>query len=737
MEDPVQIVCGAPNVDKGQKVLVATVGTTLVPEAGKGFEIKKAKIRGEESLGMICAEDELGIGKSHEGIMVLPVATKVGLPAADYLGIETDHILEIGLTPNRSDAFGHFGVARDLAARLSLTNKRRAELPSVEALEIPVSGSSQITVKILDRTGCGRYAGLHIENIKIAPSPAWLQNRLRAIGLTPKNNVVDITNFVLHETGQPLHAFDADKIAGGEVIIQTLPEGSTFETLDGTSRSLSSEDLMICDAKGGMCLAGVLGGAESGVSEHTKSIFLESAWFAPGRIRKSAKRHALNTDASFRFERGVDPGGTLYALRRAASLILEMAGGSISSPLIDEVTEELPKAVELEFSAHRFNQLSGSDVDKGLIKKVLEALDFDILNESDGIFSLRVPTYRVDVTREIDVVEEVLRIIGYNTATLPDQMNISVSIPRFPQKSQVIDMVSNVLVGRGFSEMLSNGLTRSDFISDVAGNVLDEVLVAMLNPLSMELDVLRPGMAVSVLESVARNLNRQAERLMVFELGKTYQRAGTGYKEDQRLALALVGSRQRENWNNTAGDFDHSDLMGHLQSVLDTLGLSIAIGKALTDPFFGIAHEVLADQKPVGMIGSVSAKALKRYGIKKQVLIADIDFEACFRKVKHGAATYKELPKYPAVRRDLSLLVDQGVSFAAIERAVLANGGKLVREVGLFDVYEGENLPKGKKSYAIRIALQDENKTLNDKQIEKTMSKIQSDLESSLGASLR
>src|SRR5690606_34025007 len=440
-----QIVCGAPNVAKGQKVLVATVGTTLMPEPGKPFQIKKAKIRGEESFGMICAEDELGIGTSHDGIMVLPADTKIGLSAADYLGLETDYIFEIGLTPNRTDGFGHYGVARDIAARLSLSKPVRAQKPELTELNISQDDKPKISIEIRDKQGCGRYAGLLIENIKVEPSPEWLHNRLRSIGQSPINNVVDITNFVLHEMGQPLHAFDAAKIAGNRVIIDTLPKGTGFTTLDGVERELSEKDLMICHNEGGMCIAGVFGGVHSGVSEQTTSVFLESAWFNPVRVRKTAKRHGLNTDASFRFERGVDPGGTVFALKRAASLILEIAGGEIVGPLIDEITET-PKQVALDFSLERFNSLAGTNLDENTVSAILKSLDFEIESLADNkVYKLKVPTYRVDVTREVDVVEEVLRIYGYNNVEMPQQMRISVSVEKKPARHEVIQALGQAL----------------------------------------------------------------------------------------------------------------------------------------------------------------------------------------------------------------------------------------------------------------------------------------------------
>ena len=732
-----QIVCGAPNVAKGQKVLVATVGTTLMPEPGKPFQIKKAKIRGEESFGMICAEDELGIGTSHDGIMVLPADTKVGLSAADYLGLETDYIFEIGLTPNRTDGFGHYGVARDIAARLSLSKPVRAQKPELTELNISQNDEPKISVEIRDKQGCGRYAGLLIENIKVEPSPEWLQNRLRSIGQSPINNVVDITNFVLHEMGQPLHAFDAAKIAGNRVIIDTLPKGTGFTTLDGEERELSEKDLMICHSDGGMCIAGVFGGIHSGVSEQTTSVFLESAWFNPVRVRKTAKRHGLNTDASFRFERGVDPGGTVFALKRAVNLILEIAGGEIVGPLIDEITET-PKQVALDFSLDRFNMLAGTNLDENTVSAILKSLDFEIESLADNkVYKLKVPTYRVDVTREVDVVEEVLRIYGYNNVEMPQQMRISVSVEKKPARHEVIQALGQALIGRGFSETMSNGLTRSDYIKEVTGDKDDKSLIYMLNPLSEELDVLRPNLTISMLESVAYNLNRQSERLMLFEIGKSYVKVDDGYSETTQLTIALAGTRFRESWSNPSDASDISDLRGHINAALQVMGLEATFGNEAGNPFYGSAISVHLRGKNIGIMGSISKKAMKRYGIKREVLVAECNLDACLKAVGHANKTLTPLSKFPSVRRDLSLLLNEDVRFEEIQKIAYAKAGKHMREINLFDVYEGKSLPAGKKSYAVSFVLQDDKKTLNDKQIDMTMKSIQTELETVLGASLR
>ena len=726
------IVCGAPNVAQGQKVFVATVGTTLMPEPDKPFKIKKAKIRGEESFGMICAEDELGIGESHDGIMVLPEDTPIGKAAADVLKVENDHVFEIGLTPNRTDAFGHFGVARDLAARLSLKSKVRATLPEVK---IDVADGNPVTVKIEDTDGCGQYAGIYIEGVKVEPSPGWLQNRLRSIGLQPINSVVDITNYVLHELGHPLHAFDADKIEGQTVLIKTLSEGTKFKTLDEVERTLSSEDLMICDAKGGLCIAGVFGGQESGVSEETTNVFLESAWFNPSRVRKTAKRHALNTDASFRYERGVDHEMTLFALKRAAQLIQELAGGTLRGPINHEMTK-LPEQSEISITLKRINDLCGANISAEELENILSSLDFEF-EKSGEQYHLHVPSYRVDVTREADVVEEVLRIYGYNAIALPERMSISVSIPKKPEPNEVIQSLADALSSRGFSEIMSNGLTESAKIRKVAGEEAAKDLVAMLNPLSMELDVLRPTLAISSLEAISYNLNRQAERLMFYEIGTAYQKADSGYKETLTLSLALVGERFRESWNNQSQPFSYSDLSGEVNGVFELMGIEGLKTETGTHSFLTDVTSVRKGEKSFASMGMVSQKALKTYGIKKPVLYAEVDLTNALRKMKHAVKTVEDLPKFPIVRRDLSLLLDKTVAFAEIEKLAYAKAGKMLKEVGLFDVYEGKNLPEGKKSYAVSFTLRDEKKTLTDKKIEQTMAQIQAELEEVLGAELR
>jgi phenylalanyl-tRNA synthetase beta chain len=731
--DLLQIVCGAPNVAAGQKVLVATVGTVLKADAAEPIKIKKSKIRGVESEGMICAEDELDLGTNHDGIMVLSDTAVVGDTAADYLGLYSDEVLEIGLTPNRTDAFGHFGVARDLAARLSLEFKVKAELPAVPSFA--GKAANPINVKIEDADGCGRYAGITLEGVKIAPSPAWLQNRLKAIGLSPINNVVDITNFVLHETGQPLHAFDADRIAGATVIVRTMPEGTAFKTLDGVERKLFADDLMICNANAPMCIAGVFGGSESGVSSQTTRVFLESAWFNPSRIRKASRRHGLNTDASFRFERGVDPKATLYALRRAAQLVIDVCEAKVAGSEIDIVAREYSD-VAIDFSLERCNSLCGTSMDDRTLRAILDSLDFVVLSEKAGLYRLISPSYRVDVTREVDVIEEVLRIFGFNEVSLPGRMSFSVSYPEKPSRHEIIHAIAQTLVGRGFTEMMANGLIRSEFLHDAAGAPFAENAVPILNPLSQELDVLRPSLIPGALEAVAYNLNRQTERIMLFETGTVYEKSGSSFPERKMLSIVLSGNRFAENWNNSAAPFDASDLTGCLAAVLDTMGLAFTT-EAITAPMYADAMMVKVNGQHAGIIGPIDKIALKRYGIKQAVLIAELDLDVCLKQVKHASKTYGELPRAPWVRRDFSLLLDQVVKFEEIEKIAFKRGGKLLKEVSLFDVYEGKNLPAGKKSYAVRFILQDSSRTLNDQEIDRKMSDIQAGLEKELGATLR
>jgi phenylalanyl-tRNA synthetase beta chain len=734
--DPLQIVCGAPNVAKGQKVLVATAGTHL-PGAGKGGPgplIKKSKIRGVESHGMICAQDELGIGHDHSGILVLPADAVPGTSAAAQLGLYTDHVLEIGLTPNRTDAFGHYGVARDLAARLNRTAPTEAKLPAV-----PTFGESHspapIAVHIEQAEACHRYAGITLSDVQIGPSPEWLRNRLLAVGINPINNVVDITNYVMHETGQPLHAFDAAAITTGRVVVKTLPEGTPFTTLDGVQRTLGADDLMVCNDHTPMCIAGVYGGAESGVSATTTSVFLESAWFHPSWVRRTARRHALHTDASFRFERGADPAGVLYALQRAAALMVELCGATPQGPMVMHETAPITPA-RIDFSLKKCNALCGTNIDHETLQPILRSLGFEIAAQRGDTYTLLAPTYRADVTRPADVAEEVLRIYGFNKVPMPERMQFSVSYPEKPSRHEVQYAVARTLVGRGFCEMMNLGLTRSVALHTASEAAFAERQIPVLNPLSQDLDILRPTLLTGALDTVAWNLNRQSERLMLFEIGAVYHREGDQMKEHKALCLVLTGNRLPENWNNTAAPFDGSDLAGHLAAALQVMGLHMTTAPG-SQPMMQQALQVLAAGKSAGVLGLLTPAALKQYGVKKPIWAAEINLDLCLAQVQHAAVQYRELPKYPAVRRDFSLLLDRHVAFRQIEEIARKRGGKTLQDVWLFDVYEGKNLPDGKKSYAVAFALQDPDRTLNDKEIDRRMAEIQAALENELGAQLR
>lgn len=731
--EPLIIVCGAANIALGQKVVVATVDAVLLPESEKPLKIQRSKIRGVESAGMICAEDELGIGTSHDGIMVLPSATKVGTPAADYFHLESDWVYEIGLTPNRTDAFGHFGVARDLAARLNLERDVKASMPALAALP---AADCAVKVVVEDEAGCGRYAGIVIKNLKIEESPAWLRNRLKAIGISPINNVVDITNYVQHELGQPLHAFDFDKIGGKKIVVRTAPQNSAFVGLDGVSRKLQSEDLMICDAEKPMCIAGVFGGFDSGVSAATTAIFLESAWFNASRVRKTAKHHDLHTDAAFRFERGVDPNGTLNGLARAVELLVEIAQGCVEGGVCD-IQSELPKPVEVEVALSKLNAFLGSNIESNELIRIFGSLDMEVISAKAEVYKLRLPTYRVDVTRDTDVYEEVLRIYGYNRVAEPERMLLSVNIPAKPEKTNVLNGLSQMLIGRGFMETLSNGLTRSDYIKAIAGGEYAAQLIAMLNPLSMELDVLRPHLFPSLLDTAAYNLNRQADRLQYFEIGSAYRLKNGSHEEDTRLGLVLSGGRFIENWNNPKIAFDSTDMRGHFSAIFDFMGLSVSENVGSSHAYLEQLVVLHTAGVEVGLLGKLSAGAARVYGIKKEVWLGELNLSLLLPQMRHAAINYREVERFPGVRRDLSLLIDKSVSFEAISSLIQSKGGQLVREVSLFDVYEGKNLPEGKKSYAVGIALQDPKQTLNDKRIDHTMNQVITALQESFGATLR
>ena len=730
---PVQIVCGAANVAAGQKVPVATIGTTLYDKEGVAFQIKKGKIRGQESHGMICAEDELGLGESHDGIMILEDSIAAGTTAASVFKIENDEVFEIGLTPNRADAMSHFGTARDLRAGL-LQSGVKVELisPSVSNFRVD-KRTLKIDVNVEKNLLAPRYCGVTISGITIKPSPAWLQNRLKAIGINPKNNIVDVTNYVLHELGQPLHAFDASKIHG-KIIVKTLPSGTKFTTLDDIERTLHEEDLMICDEKGPLCIAGVFGGKNSGVSENTTSIFLESAYFNPVSIRKSAKRHQLNTDASFRFERGIDPNITEYALKRAALLIQEVAGGEITSDIVDiypKKIEDFP--VVLNFN--NVKKIIGQELPKEIIKNILASLEIKVNSVSDAGLGLTIPAYRVDIQREIDVIEEILRVYGYNNIKFSDKLNATVSNAPRTEDYKVQNIIATQLNSQGFHEMMANSLTTSSYVQ-LSEMLKEEHNVMMLNPLSNDLAAMRQSLLFSGLEAISYNINRRNSDLKLFEFGKTYHKFPSGYEENKHLTMFITGNRNQENWTNAQKPSDFFLFKGYVEAVLSRLGIQKTQNLPVTTDVFSEGIAISQGSNVLVEFGVVKKSILKHFDIKQEILYADFNW-ALVLKLLSNKIKYVEIPKYPEVRRDLSLLLNENVSFEAIYNLARQTEKSLLKNISLFDVYQGKNLPEGKKSYAVSFTIQDNTKTLTDVQIDKIMGKLQKNLETDLEASLR
>jgi len=731
---PVQIVCGAPNVASGQKVAVATIGTTLYDKDGAAFQIKKGKIRGEDSHGMICAEDELGLGESHDGIMILNEDLVAGTPAAKIFDIVTDEVFEIGLTPNRADAMSHLGVARDLKAGLNQKNVHTELItPSVSNFRVD-KRTLKIDIKLEDSKLAPRYCGVTISGITVKPSPAWLQNRLKAIGLTPKNNVVDVTNYVLHELGQPLHAFDAAKIKGNKVLIKTAVAGTKFVTLDDVERTLHEEDLVICDENGPMAIAGVMGGKKSGVTTSTATIFLESAYFNPVSIRKTAKRHGISTDASFRFERGIDPTITPYALKRAALLIQETAGGEITCDLEDIY----PKKIE-DFSVFlNFDTVTrtiGQELSKENIKKILVSLDIKITSMSEKGLGLIIPSYRVDVTREIDVIEEILRVFGYNNITFTQKINASISNSSRTEDYKLQNVVASQLTALGFNEMMANSLTTPDYIK-LSENLKEEYNVLMLNPLSSDLSAMRQSLLFSALEAVSFNINRRRADLKLFEFGKSYHKIAGSYDEKKHLTLTVTGNRQQESWTQPQKGSDFFMFKGYITMILGRLGFNKLQTQPLENDVFAEGSVLAIGNDVIVEFGTVKKQVLKHFDIKQEVLFADFNW-AAINKLVTGKIKYTDISKFPEVRRDLALLVDNAVTFDSIYAIARQTEKALLKDISLFDVYEGENLPEGKKSYAVSFVLQDSTKTLTDEQIDKIMGKIRQNLETQTGAQLR
>ena len=733
--EPVQIVCGAPNVAVGQKVPIATVGTTLYDGDGKPWQIKKGKIRGEVSMGMICAEDELGLGNSHDGILVLNETLAPGTLADQVFDIENDQIFEIGLTPNRADAMSHLGVARDLKAGL---NHRGISLelitPSTSNFQVE-NTVQKVDVLVENNALAPRYCGVTINGLRVAESPTWIQNRLRAIGLSPINNIVDITNYVLHELGQPLHAFDLAKITGQEVHVKTLKTGTKFTTLDGIERELHEEDLMICDSEKPMCIAGVFGGEYSGVNEHTTSIFLESAYFNPISIRKTAKRHGLSTDASFRFERGIDPNITEYALMRAAILITEIAGGKITCNIIDIY----PKKIEdhqVVLNYENATRLIGQEIPNEGIKSILTSLDIKIENITETGIGMTIPSYRNDVTREADVIEEILRIYGYNNIDFTTKLNASIAAISAIEDHVVQDKVGNQLTASGFNEMMCNSLT-NDVYTGLSESLKTDHSVRMLNPLSMDLEVMRQSMLFGALEALAYNSNRKMVNIKLFEFGKTYHKYPSGREEKKHLSILFSGNRTEDSWAITTQKSDFFYGKGIITSVLEGIGIYNYYEKGLNNDLFSEGITITKDQQNMVEYGVIAKKVSKHFDIDSQILFADFNWDAILRMIPVSNFKLAPIPKFPKVKRDFALLLDESISFDSLKLAAHQIEKQLLKEVSLFDVYTGKNLPKGKKSYALSFTLQDERKTLTDKQIDKIMNKLQQRFEKDFGAQLR
>ena len=737
------IVCGAPNVAAGQKVVVATVGTTLYMKDGE-FTIKKSKIRGEVSEGMICAEDEIGTGTDHDGIIVLDENAKVGTPAAEYFKIESDWAIEIDLTPNRIDGASHIGAARDLAAFLSQTKKTEYKRPSVEMFKAD-NHNLTIPVEIKNPEACPRYSGVTISGATVKESPEWLKNPLKTIGLSPINNIVDITNYVLFETGQPLHAFDAAAISSGKVTVQTLPEGTKMTTLDETERILGENDLIICNDKEPMCIGGVFGGIDSGVKNSTQNIFLESAYFDPVFIRKTARRHGLNTDASFHFERGIDPNGVIYALKRAALLIKGIAGGTISSEIVDIYPEPV-EDFKVEVTFHNIKRLIGKDLGKERIKNILTSLEIKIESETETGLSLLVPPYRVDVKRENDIVEEILRIYGYNNVEIPTQVNASLQTAEKPEPNKVRNLVAEMLTAQGFNEIWSNSLTKANYYEGLA-TYAEAQTVELLNPLSADLNGMRQTLLFGGLESIAHNANRQNKNLKFYEFGNCYFYKGTALKEhpernyweEEHLGIFATGNKENESWTAKEQAVSFFSLKTYTENLLKKLGLQIGQMQIseTENELFAEGLKYVSNQKLMVEMGLVAKKWLKKFDIENPVYHADVHWDNIFQLHKKHHVIFEELPKFPAVRRDLALLIDKTAKFDQIKDAAFKAERKILREVDLFDVYEGKGVPDGKKSYAVSFILRDDFSTLNEKQIDKTMRKLIAAFGREFGAELR
>lgn len=745
--EPVQIVCGAANVAAGQKVIVATLGTKLY-DGDQSFTIKKSKLRGVESNGMICAEDEIGVGTSHDGIIVLPQDVVPGTLAKDYYNIKSDYVFEVDITPNRADACSHYGVARDLYAWL-VQNGYQTSLHRPETSEFKVDNHDMdIDVVVENTEACPRYAGVAIKNVTVKESPEWLQNKLRLIGVRPVNNIVDITNYILHAYGQPMHCFDADKIKGGKILVKTCQEGTKFVTLDEVERKLSERDLMICNAEEPMCIAGVFGGLDSGTTETTKDVFLESAYFHPTWVRKTARRHGLSTDSSFRFERGIDPNGTIYALKEAAILVKELAGGEIASDIKDNYPAPIADfAVELSYEY--VNSLVGKVIPAETIKSIVTSLEMKIVAETAEGLSLSVPAYRVDVQRPCDVVEDILRIYGYNNVEIPTSLKSSLNVEGEVDKSvKLQNLVSEQLVGCGFNEILNNSLTAASYY-DGLETYKPENLVRVMNPLSNDLNVMRASLLFGGLECIQHNANRKNADLRFFEFGNCYhfnaekknpEKVLAAYSEELHLGLWLTGKYISNSWAHPDMNSSVYELKAYVLNIFSRLGVNLGamVFGNLSDDIYSVAISIhTRGGKLVATFGVLSKKLQKAFDIDNEVYYADINWKELMKAIKGKKVTYTEISKFPAVKRDLALLIDKKVQFAEIEKIAYETDKKLLKSVELFDVYEGKNLEAGKKSYAVSFVLQDENATLNDKQIDKLMQKLIANLQNKLDAKLR
>jgi phenylalanyl-tRNA synthetase beta chain len=723
--DLLEIVCGALNVAAGQKVVVATVGCDVHPTHGEPFKINKSKIRGEVSEGMICAEDEIGLGESHDGIMILPEDAVIGTLAKDYFNLPDDFMFEIGLTPNRADAASHLGVARDLAAFLKTEIKK----PSVDAFKVN-NTSNVIAVEVVDEDAAPRYSGVTISGITVQDSPQWLKEKLAVIGLRPINNIVDVTNYVLHDLGQPLHAFDADEITGGKVIVKKCTDGTKFKTLDAVERTLTADDLMICNIEEPMCIAGVFGGMKSGVKASTKNIFLESATFNSVSVRKTSKRFGLKTDASFRFERGTDPEITVYALKRAALLIQEVAGGEITSEVFDHYPNPV-SAFEVELTFDHVQKLIGKVIPKIEITTIIKALGIEVVQETAEQLSLKVPTYKVDVTRPVDVIEEVLRIYGYDNIEISQKVNASLNVSPKPDKEALQHTVADMLTANGYFEILSNSLTKSSYSS-----VIEEA-VKILNPLSSDLDVMRQSMLYSGLEAIAYNQNRRNADVKFYEFGKTYHLNNGKYEERNHLSVFLSGKVDADQWNQAGKNISFYNLKAAVDSILKRLNIQNMQSDEVANPEFAYGVQYRRGAKVLVEFGAVANQSLKVTDVNKTVFYADFNWDMILMLVKNNTISFKEVSKFPAVRRDLSMLIDQNIRFEDLRKIAIKTEKSLLKEVNVFDVYKGDNLPADKKSYALSFILQDEEKTLTDQQIDGIMKKLIANFGKEVGAEIR